>query len=219
MVEFSDPSVMAGMYPYLKGLQAARGPVFDEMEALAARDGFPIIGPLVGALVEQQARMIGATRILELGSGYGYSAAWFTKIPEARVICTEGSEDNARRAEGFLSRLGVWDRVDFQVGHAQDIARGLTGPFDVVFCDIDKQDYPEALELGASLLRVGGLLIFDNVIWSGYAWAELPEDAPDYRKRMTPGVRAFNRAAYARDDFLTTIMPLRDGVALALKLR
>lgn len=217
-MQLAKHEFLNGMYPYLLGLIADRHPVIQEMEAQAREHGFPIIGPLVGRLVYQQALMIGAKRIMELGSGFGYSAAWFTQIPDAQVICTDGSPDNVSMAEDYLTRLGVWDRVDYRLGRAQDHLKQESGPFDIIFCDIDKEQYPEALGLAVPKLRKGGLLIFDNVLWSGYAWAELPDDAPEYRKRMTPGVREVNKGFFSHPELLPVIVPIRDGVAISLKI-
>jgi caffeoyl-CoA O-methyltransferase len=217
MVQFSTPAIAAGLYPYLMGLLPGRGEVIEEMEAFAGEHGFPIVGPLVGRLLLQQALVSKASRVLELGSGFGYSAAWFTQAPGVRVVCTDGSPEHRDLAEGYLGRLGVWDRVDFHVGRAQELIADDPGPYDIVFCDIDKDGYPEALELALPRLRSGGLLIFDNVIWSGYAWAPLPEDAPEYRRRMTPGVRRVNELMFAHPELLPVIVPIRDGVALCYK--
>lgn len=221
MVHFASQEISKGLYPYLTSLQPARHPVIEEMEDYARERGFPMIGPLVGQLCLLQARLIGAKRILELGSGFGYSAAWFTQLEGAQVTCTDGSQENVELAQAYLQRLGVWDRVSYHCGLAQELIQQeeFAGPWDLIFCDIDKQGYPEALALALPRLRVGGLLIFDNVIWGGYAWQPVPDDAPEFRQRMTPGVRKLNELVFANPDLLASIIPLRDGVAVIQKLR
>jgi caffeoyl-CoA O-methyltransferase len=217
-MEFARPEYAKSMYPYMLKLLPKRHEVLLEMETLARENRFPAIGPLVGHYVLQQARLIGAQRIFEMGSGFGYSAGWFTQIPGAHVTCTDGSPDNRDLAEGFLTRLDVWDRIDFKVGRAQDYLKQAEGLFDLIFCDIDKEQYPEAFDLALTRVRRGGLIIFDNVCWSGYAWEELPANAPDYLLKMTPGVRQLNKKMYDCDQVHVSINPIRDGVAVILKL-
>ena len=126
---------------YLHSVIPEREEVVAEMEALAAERGFPIIGPLCGRLCYQQALIVGAKSVFEMGSGFGYSTYWFAKAvgPEGSVIHTDGSQDNSNAAKGYLERAGLKDRVTFEVGNANDIIERYDGPFDVIFCDIDKE--------------------------------------------------------------------------------
>jgi caffeoyl-CoA O-methyltransferase len=217
-MEFAKPEYAKSMYPYFLNLLPDRHPILHEMEDMARENRFPAIGPIVGNYVLQQARIIGAKRIFEMGSGFGYSAAWFTQIPDAHVTCTDGTPDNAKAAESFLKRLEVWDRVDFKIGRAQDYLKQTDGLFDLIFCDIDKEQYPDAFDLALTKVRKGGLIIFDNVCWSGYAWEELPADPAEYLVKMTPGVRELNKRMFNCKDVHVSINPIRDGVAVAVKL-
>jgi predicted O-methyltransferase YrrM len=195
--------------------QAAHGdPVLGEMEELGAERDFPIVGPQVGRLLEVLARSCGAHRVLELGSGFGYSAYWFLRAvgPEGTVLLTEGSLDRAKEADGFLTRGGFAGRYRIELGDGLTIAASLTGPFDVVFCDIDKHDYPKALPIARRLLRTGGLFITDNMLWDGKVVAPSPDD------RTTGGVLELTRALYATTDFVTTLVPMRDGLTVAVKV-
>jgi predicted O-methyltransferase YrrM len=198
---------------YLAGLAAHDDPVLREMEALGARRDFPIVGPQVGRLLEVVARSCGATRVLELGSGFGYSAFWFLRAVGSggAVLLTEGDPGRAREAEAFLTRGGFAGRFRIEVGDGLAIAEALTPPFDVVFCDVDKQDYPKALPIARRLLRTGGLFITDNMLWSGKVLAPGADD------RATAGVAELTRALYAAPDFATALVPLRDGVTVAIK--
>lgn len=198
---------------YLLRIAPPRDSVLQEMEALASRRGFPIVGPLVGGLLHLMARSVGARRVLELGSGFGYSAVWFARAvgPEGRVVATEGSRENATLAEQFLSQAGVAERVDYRVGDALEIARDLDGPFDIVFNDIDKQHYPRTFPLASRLLRIGGLFISDNMLWFGSVVDENPEET-------TRGVRELTRMLAASPHFITSLIPLRDGVTLSLRV-
>ena len=199
---------------YLTARAAHGDPVLGEMEKAGAERDFPIVGPQVGRLLEVVARACGARRVLELGSGFGYSAYWFLRAvgPEGTVFLTEGSAQRASEAEGFLTRGGFAGRFRIEVGDGLAIAAALTGPFDIVFCDIDKHDYPKALPLARRLLRVGGLFIADNMLWSGNVLAPAPDD------RTTSGVVELTRELFAAGDFVTTLVPLRDGLTVAVKV-
>lgn len=198
---------------YLHELQLSTDPVLLEMEALARERRFPIIGPLVGRMCETLARAISARRVFEMGSGYGYSTFWFARaVGEAgEVVHTDGSAENSGQARAFLGRAGLADRVRFLVGDARRLLQTETGPFDVVFCDIDKEGYPEALELARAKLRKGGLLITDNVLWSGRVARPDPDET-------TRAIQTYNAAAFVAADLASIIVPLRDGVGVHLKL-
>jgi predicted O-methyltransferase YrrM len=198
---------------YLGDLAASGDPVLEEMEGIARDRGFPIVGPQVGQMLHVLAIAVGARRILELGSGFGYSAYWFSRAvgPEGRVILTEGSEDQALEARGYLERGGFADRVRIEVGDALEIAGGLDGEFDIVFNDVDKHDYGRVYDLALKLVRPGGLFITDNMLWRGQV---LDDDADDPDTR---GVKSLTRKLYESDEFATTLIPLRDGVTLAVR--
>lgn len=200
---------------YLHALQRSEDPVLLEMEARAKEKRFPIIGPLVGRLCRQVALSIGARDVFEMGSGFGYSTWYFAHAvgESGRVVHTDGSAALSSDARGYLQRAGVASRVTFEVGDAVATLQKYPGPFDIVFIDIDKHGYPGALELARSRVRPGGYIICDNVLWSGrVTQPAAPGDD------NTAGVLAFNQAAFSAPDLFTTIVPLRDGVALALKL-
>jgi predicted O-methyltransferase YrrM len=199
---------------YLHEVQASPDPILAEMERTAEERRFPIIGPLVGRLCEQLARAIGARSIFELGSGFGYSTYWFARAVPADGLVVHTDKDRARSAEAaqWLQRGGLAPRVRYEVGDAcQAIAR-YPGPFDIVFIDIDKEGYPDALKLAVPRLRKGGLIITDNVLWSGRVLR------PEAGDRDTAAVLEYTRRALAAPELLTTILPLRDGVAVSLKL-
>jgi len=198
---------------YLIDLLPERDEALAEMEALAAKTGFPIIGPLVGRLLGQLTILSGARRILELGSGFGYSAYWFAKAVggDGKVICTDADPKNREQALGFFKQSGVLEKVDFRVGNALKIIEQLQGDFDIILNDIDKEEYPEAFRRAVPRLKKGGLLITDNVIRSG----RVVEENPD---ASTEAIMEFNRLIYSTNELWTTIIPLRDGVSVSLKL-
>ena len=200
---------------YLARLVPTTDPVLAEMERLATERSFPIVGPQVGRLLLVMASSIGARRVLELGSGFGYSAQWFARAvgPGGEVILTEYSAERAAEAERFLGRSGLLDRVRIEVGDGLEIAKKLDGPFDVVFNDVDKQDYPAVLDVAAGRVRVGGLFISDNMLWQGKVLEPEPAEA------STRGVLELTRRLHADDRWASTLVPLRDGVTVSVKLR
>jgi len=189
-------------------------PVQLEMEALAEAERFPIVGPHVGRLLFVLARGAGARRVFEMGSGYGYSTLWFARAvgPQGEVVHTDGSSANSRRARDLLGRAGVAERVRFEIGDAREILARESGPFDAVFCDIDKEGYPEVPELALPRLRPGGLLIFDNTLWHGRVADEPGED------EETRAVQAVVRKLYADPRVVTALLPLRDGVSVSVRI-
>ena len=207
------PLVSPELDRYARELLPPRDPVIAEMERQAEKRDIPIVGPAVATLLATLARSIKARRVFEMGSAIGYSTAFFAQAvgPKGRVFYTDGSADNAKEASGYLSRMGLLDRVEVRTGDAISLFQKTSGDFDVVFIDIDKDGYPQALEAAAPRVRPGGLLLADNVLWSGKVVDASVRDA------ATEGIRAFNRALFARRDFTSVIVPLRDGVAIARK--
>jgi predicted O-methyltransferase YrrM len=200
---------------YLKRLYDDADPVRLEMEALAKTRDFPIVGPLVGRELQQLALSIGATRVFELGSGYGYSALFFARaVGETGLVhCTDLSAENVALAEKFLKRAGVWGRIRYQRQDALSALAEAGGTWDIVYNDIDKHGYPDTVELAYLRLRRGGLFVTDNTLWSGRVL-----EGEDDGSAATKGVKEFTRRLFGHKGFLTRIDPTRDGVAVALKL-
>ena len=204
---------------YLKDLAARYDEtVLLEMEQYGHENDFPIIDRLVGALIMTIAKIAGARRIFELGSGYGYSAYWFAQAvgSKGQVICTDTDQKNAKQAQTYLSRAQLWNRIDFRVGEAITMLENATGPFDIIYCDINKGDYPRAWEVAREKLNAEGLFICDNTLWSGRVAEEVVTD--DVHAGWTEAIREMNRAVYTDRRFDATLLPLRDGVLLARKL-
>ena len=182
-----NPSVLSPVHPaieeYMRGLLSVTDhAVLTEMETLAEQNNFPIVGRLVGVFLETMAKTINAQRVFEFGSGYGYSAYWFARAVGAngQVICTEADLLNKEKAEQYLSRADLWNRVDFQAGMAQDIFAKTEGLFDVCYNDVDKGDYPEIWLMAKDRIRPGGLYIADNVLWRGRVAVEHFTDVFDW---------------------------------------
>lgn len=201
------------IYDYLEKTLAETDPILREMGEYGNAQNFPIIGAQSGRMLHFLASALQAKQVLELGSGFGYSAMWFALAVGrgGRVVMTEGKQSNADRARDYFARAGLLDRVEFNVGDALELAQRYPGPFDIVFCDIDKHDYPKAIDAARAKLRVGGILIFDNMLWHGRVVSQ--EDAP------TRAVLETTQRLMHSDDFLTTLVPLRDGLSLSLRIK
>jgi predicted O-methyltransferase YrrM len=202
-----------GITEYIEGILPARRSPFDRMEAYAKENSFPIIGPLVGTMLQQYVLTTGAKQIFELGSGYGYSALWMAEVlpPDGRIYLTDRKQENKRMADGFFEEAGLADKMEFHVGDALEIFEKFEGPFDIVLNDIDKQGYTESIEPVKKRLKKGGLFITDNILWSGRI-------LDTERDQTTEAIVEFTRKLYADTDFLTSIVPVRDGITVAVKL-
>jgi len=201
---------------YLDSLVPLRPPELQFMEQYARDTDFPIIGPASGHMCYQLARTIGARRIFELGSGYGYSTAWF-----ARAVHENGGgivhhvvwdEDLSARARKHLHVLGYDAIVQYHVGEAVATLAETEGPFDLIFNDIDKHGYPTSLAEITKKLRVGGILIIDNMLWHGRIFdaADLAED--------TEGVREVTQMLTTDPAWISSLVPIRDGLIVATKV-
>ena len=192
-------------------------PVLLEMEAEGKERGFPIIGRLVGVTVELLARSVGAKRVFELGSGFGYSAYWFSRAVGAtgEVHGTDGDSTNEPKALDYLSRAGLAEPIRWHVGDAVTHLAAAPDEFDVVYNDIDKDGYPAAWMAARERIRVGGLYVCDNVLWSGRVAVR---DRDDPRPAYTQAILEHNRLIADDERFVSSIVPTRDGVFVALRV-
>jgi caffeoyl-CoA O-methyltransferase len=198
---------------YLYSMLPKRDEVMAEMEDYATAHKIPIVGPAVARVLQQLAMTIKAHTVFELGSAIGYSTIWWAQAVGngGRVIYTDGDSKNAERARGYFARAGVSDRITVHTGDALEFLSEQKQEFDIIFNDVDKEDYPRVLRLVAPRLRRGGLFITDNVLWSGHVADKKPADG------ATKAILEFNRKLYDAKEFYTTILPIRDGLAVALK--
>ena len=209
MVDIVEPRVEEYMRSLLERYDE---PVLLEMERVAAERNFPIVNRIVGVTLEALARSISAKRVFELGSGYGYSAYWFARAvgPSGEVYLTDGDPENEKKALHYLGRAGLAERVRYRVGDAVARFGEVDGDFDIVYCDIDKEGYPDAWRAARDRIRVGGLYLCDNVLWSG----RVVEDSPD---ETTNAILEHNAMIAADERYLSLIVPTRDGVMVALR--
>lgn len=215
MFEIVHPKIES----YLDSLASVHdSDVLIEMERYAEEHGFPIVERLCGMYLEQMARSIGAKRIFELGSGYGYSAYWFARAvgPDGEIHLTDGDPENESRALDYLRRAGLDGPVTFHVSDALEALAKTSGDFDIVYCDIDKDGYVDAWTQAKERIRVGGLYLCDNMLAGGGVTGD--PDARHWREGYTEAILETNRRIFADPDWLAVINPTRDGVISALRL-
>jgi len=199
---------------YLYELLPERDAVVSEMERYAEEHRVPIIGPAVARLLALLVQVSGAKRIFEMGSAIGYSTIWLARAagPGGKVHYTDGDPANAKRARDYFRRAGVAKRIHVEVGDALELLKESPGKFDLIFNDVNKEQYPDALRVALPKLKRGGLFITDNTLWSGKAARPAaPDDA------ATLGVQKFNQMVYASKELYPVLIPLRDGVTVCRK--
>jgi len=200
---------------YLETLVPTREPELQEMERYARKTNFPILGPVSGYYCYQLAIMLKARSVFEMGSGYGYSTAWFAKAVKENgggvVYHTVWDEKLSKMATSHLSRLGFDGLIEYHVAEAVETLRQTEGPFDIIFNDIDKEAYPESLPLIKEKLRSGGLLIIDNMIWHGQILD------PNDHEKSTEAIHRFTRDITTDPDWIVSLAPIRDGLIVAYK--
>ncbi len=211
----SQELISAQVKSYLDGLVPERPAEMQAMEAYAREKGFPIIGPAAGYACYQIARMIAARTVFELGSGYGYSTAWFARAVQENgggvVHHVVWDKNLSAKAQKHMQALGYADIVRYTVGEAVQALQAAEGPFDLIFNDIDKAAYAESLGVVEQKLAPGGVLIVDNALWSGCIF-----DANDH-SADTEGIRELTKLLARSREWITTLLPIRDGLLVAYK--
>ncbi|HEY3128593.1 MAG TPA: O-methyltransferase [Acidobacteriota bacterium] len=208
-----EPIVDKDVEKYIYDLLPERDDVLMEIEQQARKRSIPIIGPAVARVIYQYARIAGAKHVFEMGSAIGYSTIWLARAvgKDGKVYYTDGDPKNAAEARSYFERSGVEGQIEVMVGDAFESLDKVKGEFDLIFNDVDKHQYPQAFRKAVPRIRKGGLLITDNVLWSGRV-ARGDKDA------NTEGVREFNRLIYSSKQLYPTILPIRDGIAVCVKL-
>lgn len=210
------------LYQYLQGVSLREPPAFARCRRQTSE--LPLggmqIAPEQGQLLHLLAKLMGAQRGIEVGSFTGYSALWLASAlpPGGCLIACERNEEWAQMARRNWEEAGVMDRIDLRVGPALDTLDNLLfnehapGSMDFAFIDADKENYDSYYEQCLVLLRPGGLIAIDNVLWGGKV-ADLREEGPE-----TQALRALNEKLLHDDRVEISLVPIGDGLTLARKL-
>jgi len=203
---------------YLASLNHGSDDLLQAVAAEGRKDQLPLIDAEVGALLGVLARAVGARRILEIGTAIGYSGIWLARAlePGGLLLTIEYDAGRAETARRNFERAGLGDRANVMVGDAARVVHKVAGPFDLIFNDGDKAQYEPLLDRLVALLRPGGLLVTDNVLWSGRVVPGFESDAPD-RTTDTLAIARYNERLAADERLITSVVPLRDGVAISVK--
>jgi predicted O-methyltransferase YrrM len=202
---------------YLAGLNRASDAVLDDIARANAARGLPLVDAEVGVLLRVLAMSTGATRILEIGTAIGYSGIWLAgALPAGGMLFTmEMDPDRAREARENFARAGLTDRVNVIVGDAQRMVAKVSGPFDLIFQDGAKSLYTPLLDRLVTLLRPGGVLVTDNVLWDGTVVPGFTTDVKNGGD--TRAIAEYNQRIASHPQLTTSVVPLRDGVSISVK--
>lgn len=205
---------------YIASLNRFADPPLRDIAAQGEAAHLPIVDAEVGALLHVLALTSRARHVLEIGTAIGYSGTWMAKaLPaDGRLLTFEISSERAATARENFTRAGVADRVSVMVGDAARLAWKVEGPFDLIFQDGDKKQYEPLLDRLHALLRPGGLLVTDNVLWDGEVVPGFAA-SPVKKRADTEAIARYNERLANDTRFRTSWLPLRDGVAVAVKLK
>jgi predicted O-methyltransferase YrrM len=203
---------------YLASLNRVSDPVLQEIAREGQDRDLPLVDAEVGALLRVLAMAVRATRILEIGTAIGYSGIWMAgALPEGGMLLTmEVDDQRVREARDNFKRAGLSERVNVIAGNARLLLAKVSGPFDLIFQDGDKLMYGPMLDRLVDLLRPGGLLVTNNVLWDG-------DVVPGFgaHKHTNPAdakaIAEYNEHIHSHPSLVTSIVPLRDGVAISVK--
>jgi len=203
---------------YLATLYPPSDPLLQEMERQGEADGVPIVLKDGGLALGVLARAVGARRVVECGTAIGVSTLHLARAVGAggEVITFDVDPDRQATARAYLERAGVADRVDLRLQPALDGLRGVEGPFDLAFIDAIKSEYAGYVELLLPKLRVGGMLVIDNALMGGSVAAGTRAEG-GWSQRDIDALRDLNAALVARDDLATVVLPVADGMTIAVK--
>ncbi|HCE03088.1 MAG TPA: O-methyltransferase [Acidobacteria bacterium] len=207
----------------IEGYLAALNPGNERLARVAAEGealGLPIVNPAVGRFLEALVVATGTRRVLEIGTANGYSALWLARsLPaDGQILTLEINPERAAVARHHFEESGLADRVDVIVGDAARMVHKVAGPFDLIFNNGEKRQYGPLLNRLVSLLRPGGVLVTDNVLWNGEVVPGLvapPRREPD----DTAAIAEYNQRLAADERLVTSFLPVRDGLAVSVRRR
>jgi predicted O-methyltransferase YrrM len=205
-------AAMAGVAPV-----HGRDPLLAKMEARAAERGYPISDPEVACFLAIVARLSRPKLVVELGTNIGYGAIVMARGAGegSRVVTVEYRQELVEEARGYIAQAGLASRIEVRQGLAVAELEKIEGPIDMIYVDCVKEEYVQYLQIAVPKLAERGVVVADNVLWSGHVAHESP---PDSEKKRSAALRAFNLALVSRPDLCGIVLPLGDGVGFAAKI-
>lgn len=199
---------------YLYQLGQVDHPILKEIQAYGESKNFPIVNCEVGRVLYQMTVVSRAKKVFELGSGFGYSTMWFALAlpPNGVVHHTDGDPENIKLAQSYFKKTGLLKKVRFHAGDALESLAKTPGNFDIYYCDIDKEGYPDAYHAISHRIKPGNMVITDNLLWSG----KVANPNPD---TSTRAILKYTRLFWNDRNFASSMLPIRDGVGLHLRLK
>lgn len=210
------------LYPaqrdYLKNLRMEDDPLILHMENYAKQNRVPILDQQSVQFLEQLVMIQRPKRVLEIGTAIAYSSIRIGRRlrKKSTLYTIEKSEDNLKLAKDNIAAAALEDKINLIFGDAIEVMPKLDKKFDLIFLDADKEDYQKLFDLAQSLLRKNGIIFVDNLLWHGFAAAK---EVPDNYKNSTNHIRKFNEMFMNQQNLLSSILPIGDGIGLAVKIK
>jgi len=201
---------------YLKQFKKEDDPLIAEMEQYAKEHNVPILSRQAADFLEQIVLLINPKRVLEIGAAIAYSTIRIAKILKKKSVIhsIEMSEDNAAIARENIEKAGLGNKIDLKIGNALTIMPQLQKKYDLIFLDADKEDYKRLFDYSMILLKSGGVIFIDNLLWHGFAAAR---KIPGEYRISTKYIREFNTVFMNQPNLIATILPIGDGIGLGVK--
>lgn len=203
---------------YLESLRKEEDPLILEMEQYAKEHRVPILDWKSVEFMEQLLLMFRPKRVLEIGTAIAYSSIHIARClrKKGRLVTIEFSEDNLKLAEENIRNSGYKDKIKIVEGNALDVMPKMKKKFDFIFLDADKEDYKALFDLSMVLLKKGGVMFVDNLLWHGYTAAK---QVPKKFQTSTEHIRKFNQEFLSHPDLTASILPIGDGIGFGIKKR
>lgn len=212
-----DKILLSSQLEYLSSFRKSTDPLIAEMETYAREHNIPILSWQSADFLEQLVLLKNPKRVLELGTAIGYSTIRIARNLKGKSIIhsIEKSVDNILAAKDFISKSGVGNRIKILEGDAVNVMPQLKKKYDIIFLDADKEDYKRLFDYSLVLLRKGGILVVDNLLWHGFTASK---KVPSQYKESTRHIREFNTLFMNQPNLKSSIIPVGDGLGLGVKI-
>ncbi|NWG29203.1 MAG: O-methyltransferase [Ignavibacteriaceae bacterium] len=212
-----DKIILASQLEYISSFRKKTDSLIEEMETYAKEHNVPILYWQSAEFLEQLVLIKNPKRVLELGTAIGYSTIRIARNLKGKSVIhsIEKSADNITVAKEFITKSGLINKIKVLEGDAVNVMPQLKKKYDIIFLDADKEDYKRLFDYSLVLLRKGGIMVVDNLLWHGYAASS--RVPPEY-KESTKHIREFNLLFMNQPNLRSSIIPVGDGLGLGVKL-